>query len=384
VRQSRRVVIVSASIGAGHDGAAWELARRLGEAGFTVDCLDFVDLVPLRIGRLLRTGYRRQLDLAPGSWQWLQATLGHEGWTAQAAIGIAATAARRLRTAIGGDCLAVVSTYPMASQVLGRMRRSGQLSVPVVTYLTDMSVHPLWVAAGVDVHLAIHRLPAAEAAALGAAGVEVIAPAVAPAFGPIDVVPAGRDQVRRRFGLPNTGRLVLVATGSWGVGEAEQSARDIAATGLAVPVVACGHNDRLRERLVATRTGVALGWVDDMPALIGACDVVVQNAGGLSSLEALTAGTAVVSYRCVPGHGRANAYALDQAGLAAWIRDREQLGPMLAEVLNGPRGPEQRAAGFAMTHGPDPARAIAAVAAPGDPRHTAPMTEPAPLLGAVR
>ena len=40
---------------------------------------------------------------------------------------------------------AVVSTYPLASLVLGRMRKKKWLRVPVATYLTDFAVHPLWV-----------------------------------------------------------------------------------------------------------------------------------------------------------------------------------------------------------------------------------------------
>jgi len=56
-----------------------------------------------------------------------------------------------------------------------------------------------------------------------------------------------------------------------------------------------------------------------------ACDVVVQNAGGLSSLEALATGLPVITYRCLAGHGRTNAAALDDAGLVPWIRDRDGL-----------------------------------------------------------
>src|SRR5216684_678094 len=43
---------------------------------------------------------------------------------------------RRMLDAIGTDARVVVSTYPLASQVLGRLRASGRLRVPVVTYMT--------------------------------------------------------------------------------------------------------------------------------------------------------------------------------------------------------------------------------------------------------
>lgn len=100
--------------------------------------------------------------------------------------------------------------------------------------------------------------------------------------------------------------------------------------------MACGRNTALRERLA---TPHVFGWVDDMPRLLQAVDVVVQNAGGLTTSEALASGLPALTYRCLPGHGRANARVLDRIGLVPWPRDPEQLrttltaaGPLAAPV----------------------------------------------------
>ncbi|MDT5043203.1 MAG: processive 1,2-diacylglycerol beta-glucosyltransferase, partial [Actinoplanes sp.] len=115
------------------------------------------------------------------------------------------------------------------------------------------------------------------------------------------------------------------------------TSRDVAATGLAVPVVACGQNEKLWRRLRAAGIAVPLGWIDDMPALLRCCQVVVQNAGGLSSLEALLAGIPVVTYRSLPGHGRGNAQALEQAGWVPWLRGADELaGGLRAALSHGP------------------------------------------------
>src|SRR5689334_9255892 len=117
-----RAVLISASFGAGHDGAAAELARRLGRLGFAVDRHDFVDFVPRRAGVLLRGLYHRQLRLAPQSWGWLMSLTAQEGiarWSADATV----VADDQTVAAIGAGADLVVSTYPLASQVLGRLRR---------------------------------------------------------------------------------------------------------------------------------------------------------------------------------------------------------------------------------------------------------------------
>jgi UDP-N-acetylglucosamine:LPS N-acetylglucosamine transferase len=78
---------------------------------------------------------------------------------------------------------------------------------------------------------------------------------------------------------------------------------------------------------------VSLGWVSDMAALMAASDVVVQNAGGLTSLEARQSGLPVVTYRSLPGHGTTNNRGLVEAGWATWARDPGELPRRLAHAL---------------------------------------------------
>jgi UDP-N-acetylglucosamine:LPS N-acetylglucosamine transferase len=324
-----RVVIVSAGVGAGHDGAARELARRLTERGHAVDIHDYLDMLPGRLGRALGAAYLRQLLTVPRSWDVLLGLLHRSRLFARLICLLFAVTSRPLRRVVAGADL-VVSTHPLPSQTLSRMRRKGHVTVPVVTYLTDLSVHRLWVARHVDLHIALHEVAAEQARRLGAKRVIVTGPAVGPAFRPA-ANDAERQAARAKFGLPSEGRLALVAAGSWGVGDIADTAREIAETGVATPVVLCGQNETLRRQLASGISNcVALGWIDDMPTLMRACDIVVQNAGGLSSLEALATGLPVITYRCLAGHGRTNAAALDEAGLAPWIRDEQNL----AEALN--------------------------------------------------
>jgi UDP-N-acetylglucosamine:LPS N-acetylglucosamine transferase len=322
------VAVISGSMGAGHDGAARELVRELTAAGYRTTFHDFLELLGPGAGRGLRALYAQQLRFAPRSWGWLLANLGRHPVLNSGLAGLfARAAARRMRAVLGPDLSAVVSTYPLASQALGRLRRRGELAVPAVTFLTDLSVHPLWVDAGVDLHLALHEVAADQARARGAGRVEVVRPLVAPAFRAPPPPPAG----------PVVGELpvALVVAGSWGVGDIARTAAEIAATGLATPVTLCGHNEELRRRITSAGTGLALGWVADMPALLRTAGVVVQNAGGLTSLEAMAAGVPVLSYRCLPGHGTTNADALDRAGLAPWVTGPEGLAAGLRAALAG-------------------------------------------------
>lgn len=326
------VDIISGSFGAGHDAAARELAGKFKSHGYTTRVWDIVDLFPARIGKLLRAAYLRQLRSLPGSWELLLEQLQPGSLLHRAAgRGLDLPADGVLKIAEARPDV-IVSTHPFASQALGRLRADGRLDIPVVTYLTDMSVHPLWVHPSVDLHLALHEIPAADARRWNGR-TTVIQPLVPSAYETRTHDPRPTGERRRSLGLPPEEPLALVTGGSLGIGQLTRAAADITATGLARPVVLCGQNHSLYRRLGAMPSVVRLGWRDDLPDVLRAVDCVVQNSGGFTSLETLAAGTPALSYRCLPGHGRTNAAALDQAGLIPWVRHKSQLRGGLALAL---------------------------------------------------
>ncbi|WP_194896703.1 MGDG synthase family glycosyltransferase, partial [Catenulispora pinisilvae] len=332
-----RVVIFSASVGAGHDSAAQALDDRLTARGFAVDRHDFLTLMPA--GRAVCGSYRRIITHAPALYQCIYSRTERAARPGLVQRRLLRAAEQAVLAAIPADAVAVVATYPLAAQVLGRLRASGRLAVPVVVTFTDFSVHPLWIAPGVDLYLAPHAVTAAQAVAHGvdAARVAVARPLVSARFGQRPA--ARRAAARDQFGLTGADKpLALLLGGSWGVGDIEATARDLAASGVVTPVVVCGRNEVLRGRLRAAGFPHVFGWVGDMPTLMAACDVMVQNAGASSTLEAFATGLPVATYRSLVGHGRTNAAVLDEAGLAVWVRSQGELTGAMRELTSGVRG----------------------------------------------
>ncbi|MEQ4304596.1 glycosyltransferase [Plantactinospora sp. B6F1] len=357
-------MIIYASAGAGHDGASQELASRLRGRGLQADCVDLADIFPWGLGRLLRGTYHGMLSRLP----WIYGLLFSIAGNFSRAAPITRTLLRpvwpRVLQTLPPDTRAVVSTYPVVSQIVGPLRREGRLAVPVITYLTDFAVNPIWVSPGIDVHCAAHHTTRVEARALGAGEVRIAGRLVSAAFRPGST--AEKRRARERLGLPVDARLALLVAGSWGVGAVARTAAEIARTGAAVPVVVCGRNEALFRRLERRRTGYVFGWVDDMPELLRAADVLVENAGGLTALEAMACGLPVATYRPIPGHGRANAATMARAGVATWVRRAAELGPTLRRLADGTAGQRQRAAGLAL-FATDPAAVVAEVARGGAP-----------------
>lgn len=338
--QPRRLLVVSASMGAGHTNAAAELARRLTERGHVVRTVDLLSLGRAGQGERLRRFYDGMLRRAP--WAYDAAMQVWARWPEPLELITRAGAGayedglvaqvRRLRAD------AVVSVFNLASQCLGRLKASGRIDGPIATYVTDPGAHPYWVHPAVDLHMAVTPGTAAGLRRYAARGVVTTGPLVAPPFS----VRRSQERERRRFGLPDASTVALVAAGSGAVGQVEDTVRSLAALPGVLPVVLCGTDEGLRRRLLADRLGVPLGWVDDVPALMAAADVLVDNAGGLTCLEALTSGLPVVVFRPLAGHGRFNAASLAASGLARWARTEDDLAAELTRLRTDPAGVARR------------------------------------------
>lgn len=344
-----RFLIVSASMGGGHDGAARELQSRLRAEGNEATMVDFLDAMPAGAGTFVRLSYKWELRWTP----WLYELTYRLWYLAPSMAGPMVTLIglitnrrmRRWRDETQPD--AIVSTYPLASLVLGNERLRGRLDVPVATFITDFAVHPLWTHPGVDEHFCVHPQAAAQAAKQANGPASAPGPLVPERFS--TALPT-REAARRHLGIPQDERVVLLVAGCWGVGDIGGTFDDVLATGGYTPLAVCGNNERLRRKLERRHAGRVMGWTDEMPILMAAADVLVQNAGGLSCMEAFAAGLPVVSYRPIAGHGRENAVDMERAGVAAYARKACELGADLDRV-SGPERERLTAAGHAMFAG---------------------------------
>ncbi|MEU9829919.1 hypothetical protein AB0D67_00130 [Streptosporangium sp. NPDC048047] len=368
----RTVLILSAGMGAGHDAVAAELARRLEAGGVAAEVADVLELLPLRLGEGMRRWYGWMMRSAP----WMYALIyrvffapgrrpARNGTPVAGGVSVrngtvpvspltllAAAGLRRLvRRRPPSE---VVSTFHLAAQAAGHLRRRGLLRAPSTVLLTDFAVHRLWLHPGNDRYLCLDPATARAVRAATGRPAACHAPVVRPEFHRPGAGPGsgsgpdagsapdtgsgpGPGTVRLPPGVPAGERLVLVSAGSWGVGEVEETARVLAGSGRYVPVVLCGRNRELRRRLA--RTGIALGWCDDMPGLMAAAYALVDNAAGLTCREAMAAGVPVVSCRPIPGHGRDGVLAMARAGLSVHVPGPGELPAALDRLASdGERG----------------------------------------------
>ncbi|SCD58751.1 MULTISPECIES: MGDG synthase family glycosyltransferase [unclassified Streptomyces] len=342
---ARRVLVLSASMGAGHDTVARELVRRARAQGHEADTVDLMRLLPYGTGPGLRAFYRTSVRHAPWVYDGLyRAFLRPGDHNRPSGVPLARLAAEGLEELVartGADL--VVPVFHLAAQLTGHLTTLGRLRVPSVVFVLDFAVHRQWLHPGNDACLCLTDQAADDVRrALPGTHVETTGPVVAPEFS----APApGADDWRRRFERYAPGRPpVLLSAGAWGAAAGlGETARLLTDAGY-LPVVLCGRNQALRCRTARVRGTLALDWVTDMPGLLHGVRALVDNAAGQTAVQALAAGLPVVGHRPLPGHGAEGVRRMAELGLSEAADDSTALLDVLDRlVTEDPRERERRA-----------------------------------------
>lgn len=206
----------------------------------------------------------------------------------------------------------VVSIHPLLNHVAVRALLDLGLSIPIITVVTDLvSVHSMWFAPGVDEYI----VPTEEAKKLYLAHgldpsrVRVLGMPIDPKF----TRPAeSKQELQKKFGLEPDLPVVLLVGGGDGAGGLQDAVRAISRARLPVQLlIVTGRNRRLYAYLQRIRSNLRVpakvfGFVQNMPEMMRAANVIVTKAGPGTISEALACELPIVLSGYVPGQEEGN------------------------------------------------------------------------------
>ncbi|HEY5188122.1 MAG TPA: NAD-dependent epimerase/dehydratase family protein, partial [Solirubrobacteraceae bacterium] len=334
----RKVLIISADIGEGHDLPARAVAREFKDEDpdALVSVVNGLPAMGPILTKVLRENSAFMFQYLPWLFDfqyWLFMYFAPTRWLSRKLLTFFG---RRglMRLIQAHDPDQIVSTYPGVTAVLGELRRNGKLKVPCYSSITDLAGLQFWAHPGIDLHFITHPESAEEVERIAGPGsVRWAKPPTSPAF----LAARSRADARRALGLPAQGRVIAVSGGGWGVGDLSGATRAALTFEDATVLCLCGRNDKTRARVAQRFAGEprlrVMGFTDRMGDVLAAADVLVHSSAGLTVLEAIIRGCPVVSYGFGVGHVRASNSALERFKLAQVARRERDLEPAIARAL---------------------------------------------------
>jgi 1,2-diacylglycerol 3-beta-galactosyltransferase len=230
----------------------------------------------------------------------------------------------------------VIAIHPLMNHLgVQWMREAGLGHIPFITVVTDMvTIHPTWICPEVDLCL----VPTAEAYARA---LELGMPAEKLQIGgqPVklkfmDLTP-NRPEARRELGLAEHHPTVLLIGGGEGYGKLDKIATEIAtAVSTAQLLIITGRNQRLRQRLEALQPTWPIpshiyGFVQNMPQLMSAADILITKAGPGTLSEAFIAGLPPIIFGYIPGQELGNVAYVQQHEAGAYATEPQAIAQLV-------------------------------------------------------
>ena len=340
-----RVLVLSASVGAGHLRAAQAVGLALRETApdALIRNVDVLSLTNAAFRRIYGQAYLDLVNKAPH-------VLGffYDHMDKPRPAGSKRDALRRVVQKLNLSDLCellecegekpwdvVVNTHFLPAEIIATMRKKRKLRTPHMTVTTDFETHRLWVNQPCDHYTTATDEGAAYLAHWGVPPADISVTGIP--IHPVFARPKDRDACRRQQGIEGKRPVVLQLAGGFGVGPVEQIFQSILSMTTPVELVAvAGRNAAAKKKLEAAdvprrhRVQV-LGFTDQMDELLAAADVVVSKPGGLTTSETLARGTAMVIVNPIPGQESRNSDFLLESGAAIKINNL----PTLAHKLEG-------------------------------------------------
>jgi len=344
----RRVLILSASSGAGHVRAAQALEKAFGARGdCAVEHVDALDYTSKLFQKIYNDAYIALVRRTPGlmgllydradqPWRHLSRRLALDRLNTGPMI-------RLLRRVQPDLC---VATHFLPAEIIAWLKDKRKIRARHVIVVTDFDVHAMWLCRTVDRYCV-----AVDEAAEYLARIGVPRQALRVTGIPIDPVfaePKSRREARRRLGLDPDRATLLVSAGGYGVGPIERLVADLLALGRPWQIVAvAGRAEQVRERLTvlarratklrdaATRLHV-VGFTDAMDEWMAAADLLVGKAGGLTVSEALARGLPLAIIQPIPGQEERNADHLLESGAAVRCNNLPAAAWKIARLMDDP------------------------------------------------
>jgi UDP-N-acetylglucosamine:LPS N-acetylglucosamine transferase len=302
----RRALILSGSLGKGHDTVAEASAAALEPWGVASTIVDSMALLGGPGSRLGDWVFRTILGAPPvyDAFHFNQLRPGRGLARAFDRAALHVMWPRFLDQVADEPPDLVLSVFATGAAAGARYKARGADALTAV-FITDSFAHAMWVHEETDVFLVTSAVCATAVKRYRPrARVAVVTHPTRPMF----YAAPSRGAARERLGVPADARCALLMSGAWGLGPVADCAAALARDDVWVLAVA-GANARLEGRLRALaavdRRVVPFGFTDRVPELMAASDVVVSSSGD-TCREARVVGRGLILFDVVPGHGREN------------------------------------------------------------------------------
>ena len=359
---SKRVLIMSASTGGGHNRAARAIkeeleSRTINNMPIKCEIVDSLKLVNNTMDKVISRGYEKSAIYTPkayGSVYRLSETnlASRNEFKGNPLTSLMARKFKHLLNDSKPDL--IIGTHPFPMIALSTLKKHNNLNTlnlgesfiknskvdvpPMISVLTDYTTHSTWIQNEIDYYIVGHEYVKELLVYEGVNGEKV------KAFGiPVEksfLSHRDKETVLTELGLSPDKLTVLLMGGSFGAGNIKETLEDLLTIDRDFQIlVVTGRNEHLKDKLskmldstIQDKNICLLGYTDKMNDILASIDVLISKPGGLTTTEALLNDVPMIVPYFIPGQEEENLDFLTNCGAALRTTKKYSL-PVLLKVL---------------------------------------------------
>lgn len=341
----KKVLILSAAVGAGHLRAAEALEKAFirQNAAAEVRNIDVLNYTNPLFRRLYGKAYLDMVNAMPEVLGWMYDSLDKPWQNERRRLAL-----DRLNTLPLIKFLKnyqpdiAVCTHFLPAEIISWLKAKGRLDFPQAIVVTDFDVHAMWLC-----HHFEQYFVAMDETRVHLEKLDIPADKITVSGIPIDPIFAehkDKSAMRAKYGLETDKLTILVSAGGFGVGNIEHLLQALADLQTPAQILAiCGRNEELKtklERLAVSElnnekvTFKPIGFTKEMDEYMSAADLIVGKPGGLTTSEALAKNLIFVVVNPIPGQEERNSDHLLEQGCAIKCNNLPTLSYKIDELVN--------------------------------------------------
>ena len=340
----RRILVLSASVGAGHLRAAEavELALKQTLPDATVQNVDVLEMTNRLFKNVYGQFYLDLVNKAPHALGYFYDLLDQPRSKNQRSDRFRLYLEKlNLRSFVkflrAEPWDLVINTHFLPAEIIASLRLKKEIDLPQVTATTDFETHRLWVNQPCDRYFTATPEGALYLQHWGVPTADTFVTGIP--IHPVFATPKVKADCIAKHGLASDRPIVLQLSGGFGVGPIEKIFHGILSVEKPIQLVTItGRNEKLKEQLGKIKPpgrhkAKVLGFTKEIDELMQAADLVVTKPGGLTTSEVLARGAVMVIVNPIPGQESRNSDYLLEHGAAIKANNIATLGYKINALL---------------------------------------------------
>ncbi|OPJ54706.1 MGDG synthase family glycosyltransferase [Alkalithermobacter paradoxus] len=339
----KKVLILSASTGGGHNRAAKALEESLLSRNIACETVDSLKFISPTIDKIISKGYEKSAIYTPKAYGKVyrisDLTVSKSEMNRNIFLKYMMIKINKLISEKKPD--AIIGTHPFPLMAVSKLKKKNKFNIPIISILTDYTIHSTWVQDEIDSYIVgdefVKQLLIEEG--IHKDKIHPFGIPIEKSFLNIKDI----NSVKKEFGLEDKFTVLLMG-GSFGAGNVKDAFLDLLNVNHDIQIiVVAGRNESLKEKIEKImqyrdidKKVVLLSFTDKISELMSISDVLISKPGGLTTTEALLKEIPMIIPYYIPGQEEENIDFLLNNGLAMKTTPKYDLNVLIQILIENP------------------------------------------------